>query len=168
MVTGSSHLLSVWFRQVFCDFSPTFVVTDPTGEEPASVMLASISHDSDGLVTCHDETRHGFEDGDYVVFNEVQGMTELNDGQPRKITVKGPFTFAIGDTSQYSPYIRGGTATQVKQPKTIQFVCCFAEQCLSILDIIYFYFCFLLIGYHCRATLPSHFYFTFVICITET
>eukprot|EP01147_Barroeca_monosierra_P003055 gene3055-5834_t len=109
------------FGQVFCDFSPTFVVTDPTGEEPASVMLASISHDSDGLVTCHDETRHGFEDGDYVVFNEVQGMTELNDGQPRKITVKGPFTFAIGDTSQYSPYIRGGTATQVKQPKTIQF-----------------------------------------------
>ncbi|EGD76506.1 hypothetical protein PTSG_07623 [Salpingoeca rosetta] len=109
------------FGQVFCDFGPSFVVTDANGEEPASVMLASISRDKDGIVTCHDEGRHGFEDGDYVVFSEVQGMTELNDGKPRKITVKGPFTFSIGDTTNMSEYVRGGVATQVKQPTTVTF-----------------------------------------------
>ena len=41
------------------------------------------------MVTCIDETRHGYEDGDYVTFSEVQGMTELNGCEPRKITVLG-------------------------------------------------------------------------------
>lgn len=37
-------------------------------------------------------------------------------------TVAGPYTFSIGDTSGLSPYIRGGIATQVKMPETLQFV----------------------------------------------
>lgn len=78
--------------------------------------------DQDGLVTCLDETRHGLEDGDFVSFTEVQGMTELNDSEPRKITVKGPYTFSIGDTSNLSDYVRGGLFTQVKMPKIIKFV----------------------------------------------
>ena len=41
------------------------------------------------MVTCLDETRHGLEDGDFVTFEEVAGMKELNGGEPRKITVKG-------------------------------------------------------------------------------
>ena len=28
--------------------------------------------ESEGVVTCLDETRHGYEDGDYVTFEEVQ------------------------------------------------------------------------------------------------
>lgn len=45
--------------------------------------------DSDGIVTGLDENRHGFEDGDYVTFAEVEGMVELNACEPRKITVLG-------------------------------------------------------------------------------
>ena len=41
--------------------------------------------DEDGVVTCLDESRHGYEDGDYVQFSEVQGMTELNGREPMKI-----------------------------------------------------------------------------------
>ena len=41
------------------------------------------------MVTCLDETRHGYEDGDYVTFTEVQGMTELNNIDPIKIKVLG-------------------------------------------------------------------------------
>jgi ubiquitin-activating enzyme E1 len=73
-------------------------------------------------VTCLDETRHGLEDGDFVTFTEVQGMEELNGCKPRKVTVKGPYTFTIGDTSGLSDYIRGGIFTQVKMPKIIEFV----------------------------------------------
>ena len=49
-------------------------------------------------------------------------MTELNGVAPRKIEVKGPYTFSIGDTSQFSDYIRGGIVTQVKMPVSFKFV----------------------------------------------
>ena len=49
-------------------------------------------------------------------------MTELNGCKPRPVTVLGPFTFSIGDTSGLSEYVRGGIATQVKMPKTVAFV----------------------------------------------
>ncbi|KAL4712066.1 hypothetical protein ACJJTC_005302, partial [Scirpophaga incertulas] len=109
------------FSQVFCDFGPEFTVLDVTGENPLSVMVADISHEYEAVVTCLDDTRHGFEDGDYVTFTEVQGMTELNDCEPRKIKVLGPYTFSIGDTTNFSKYKRGGIVTQVKMPKKIQF-----------------------------------------------
>ena len=73
-------------------------------------------------MTCLDETRHGLEDGDFVTFTEVQGMEELNGCEPRKISVKGPYTFCIGDTSSFGDYVRGGIFTQVKMPKIIEFV----------------------------------------------
>ena len=109
------------FGQLFCDFGKDFVVSDTNGEQPISNMVASISSEAEGVVTCLDETRHGMEDGDYVQFAEVQGMTELNGCEPRKIKVLGPYTFSIGDTSGFSPYVRGGIANQVKMPKTVQF-----------------------------------------------
>ena len=34
----------------------------------------------------------------------------------------GPYTFSIGDTSEYSDYIKGGYATQVKMPQILHFV----------------------------------------------
>lgn len=71
---------------------------------------------------CLDESRHGLEDGDFVTFTEVQGMTELNNCNPRKVTVKGPYTFTIGNTSDLGDYIRGGIFTQVKMPKVLEFV----------------------------------------------
>ena len=65
--------------------------------------------------------RHGLEDGDFVTFTEVEGMTQLNRCKPRKITVKDPYNFEIGDTSEFGAYVRGGTVLQVKQPKTLHF-----------------------------------------------
>jgi len=104
--------------------------------------------DAEAMVTCMDETRHGLEDGDFVTFEEVAGMTDLNGCEPRKITVKGgssrrapprvkshksrplpsfflhlgPYTFTIGDTTGLSKYTAGGVFTQVKMPKIITFV----------------------------------------------
>lgn len=109
------------FAQVFCDFGKEFTVADATGESPISAMIASVSQEADGVVTCLDDTRHGLEDGDYVTFSEVLGMTELNACEPKKIRVLGPYTFSIGDTSAYSEYIRGGIVTQVKMPKVVHF-----------------------------------------------
>lgn len=109
------------FSQVFCDFGEDFTVIDTTGENPISVMVAGITKEEQGVVTCMDESRHGFDDGDYVTFQEVQGMTEINGCKPKKITVLGPYTFSIGDTTSYSDYIKGGIAIQVKMPKKLNF-----------------------------------------------
>ena len=109
------------FGSVFNDFGQDFICNDPTGEQPLSGMIVSVANDKEGMVTTLDETRHGLEDGDYVSFSEVKGMEELNSSEPRKVTVKGPYTFLIGDTSGLSQYKSGGIFTQVKMPKTIHF-----------------------------------------------
>lgn len=109
------------FGTVFNDFGPRFTCVDATGEQPQTGMIVSVAKDKEGLVTCLDETRHGLEDGDFVTFTEVQGMTELNNCEPRKISVKGPYTFTIGETSGFQDYKAGGIFTQVKMPKIINF-----------------------------------------------
>ena len=109
------------FASLFCDFGRDFVVLDTNGEQPLSAMVSAITKDKESVVTCLDEQRHGFEDGDHVRFAEVQGMAELNTSAPRPIKVLGPYTFSIGDTSNLSDYVRGGIVTQVKMPKTVQF-----------------------------------------------
>ena len=107
------------FGSIFTDFGEQFVCVDPTGENPLGGIVAGI--DGEGLVSVLDETRHGLEDGDYVTFSELEGMEKLNGSEPRKITVKGPYTFSIGDVSGLGTYKRGGLWTQVKMPKTIKF-----------------------------------------------
>ena len=107
------------FGSLFTDFGDEFAIADPTGENPVSGIVAGI--DSEGLVSALDETRHGLEDGDFVTFTEVQGMEALNNSEPRKVTVKGPYTFCIGDVSNLGQYKRGGLYQQVKMPKMIRF-----------------------------------------------
>lgn len=109
------------FGQLFCDFGSEFAVIDTNGEAALSQMIASVSSEEVGVVTCLDETRHGMEDGDHVTFAEVKGMEELNGCEPRPIKVLGPYTFSIGDTSGYGAYVRGGIVSQVKMPKNFNF-----------------------------------------------
>jgi len=107
------------FGSIFCDFGKQFTVIDATGENPVNGIVAGI--DEEGLVSALDETRHGLEDGDYVTFSEVEGMEALNGCEPRKVTVKGPYTFSIGDVSGLGQYQRGGLYQQVKMPKFVDF-----------------------------------------------
>ncbi|CAK7564711.1 MAG: E1 ubiquitin-activating protein [Sporothrix epigloea] len=107
------------FGSLFCDFGSNFTVTDATGENPLNGIVADI--DEEGLVSALDETRHGLEDGDYVRFTEIEGMEALNNSEPRKITVKGPYTFSIGSVAGLGQYERGGLYEQVKMPKSLNF-----------------------------------------------
>ncbi|KAM7527640.1 hypothetical protein LguiB_031050 [Lonicera macranthoides] len=110
------------FGNVFCDFGPKFTVVDVDGEEPHTGIIASISNDNPALVSCVDDERLEFQEGDLVVFSEVRGMTELNDGKPRKIINARPYSITLEeDTTNFGAYERGGIVTQVKQPKTLNF-----------------------------------------------
>mmetsp|Transcript_56417 Transcript_56417/g.156170 ORF Transcript_56417/g.156170 Transcript_56417/m.156170 type:complete len:1034 (+) Transcript_56417:90-3191(+) len=106
---------------VFVDFGESFSCRDKDGEEPKSAIVAGVTQENPGAVHTHHERRHGFQDDDWVVFREVQGMAELNDGKPRQIRVTGPYSFTIEDTSGYSAYVREGIVSQVKVPHAIKF-----------------------------------------------
>ncbi|KAI8895600.1 hypothetical protein BC833DRAFT_600708 [Globomyces pollinis-pini] len=109
------------FGFTFNDFGENFLVSDTNGEPEVSGIVSVISKDTDAVVACLEEQRHGLEDGDFVTFSEVQGMVELNGIQPRKVTTTGPFTFKIGDTSAFGDYKSGGIFKQVKVPKAVSF-----------------------------------------------
>ncbi|XP_011003623.1 PREDICTED: ubiquitin-activating enzyme E1 1-like isoform X1 [Populus euphratica] len=110
------------FGSLFCDFGPEFTVFDVDGEDPHTGIIASISNDNPALVSFVDDERLEFQDGDLVVFSEVKGMTELNDGKPRKIKNTRPYSFTLEeDTTNFAIYEKGGIVTQVKQPKVLNF-----------------------------------------------
>ncbi|RZC26317.1 Ubiquitin-activating enzyme E1 2 isoform A [Glycine soja] len=110
------------FGSLFCDFGPEFTVVDVDGEDPHTGIIASISNDNPALVSCVDDERLEFQDGDLVVFSEVHGMEELNDGKPRKIKNARAYSFTLEeDTTNYGRYEKGGIVTQVKQPKVLNF-----------------------------------------------
>ena len=49
-------------------------------------------------------------------------MTELNDKPPRKVEVLGPYTMAIGDTSSFSDYKKGGYVIEHKMGAVMKFL----------------------------------------------
>ena len=108
------------FGFVFVDLGHEFQVFDSTGEQLRNGYVESITRDVNSVVTCVDSKRHDLEDGDFVRFTEVQGMEELN-GKAFKITVKGPYSFSIGDTSSFGAYVRGGFVEEVRQVKKMNF-----------------------------------------------
>lgn len=71
---------------VFSDFGDQHVITDHNGEQCKSFIVTSITQEDGALVTVHEDKRHTFEEGDYVKFVEVEGMSEVNDAQPFEIT----------------------------------------------------------------------------------
>ncbi|CAB1437834.1 unnamed protein product [Pleuronectes platessa] len=105
--------------QLFCDFGEEFEVLDQNGAMPESAMIQSVSKSNPGVV-CTDE-KHMFAAGTKVYFSDVQGMTELHSIGPVEITVQGPYSFGIGDTSAFSEYERGGVVTEIKQPCMLRF-----------------------------------------------
>jgi len=57
------------------DFGEKHIVYDKNAEECLSAIVVGITNEKEGIVTTHEDKRHGFEDNDYVTFREVEGMT---------------------------------------------------------------------------------------------
>ena len=47
------------------------------------------------MVFTLEKARHNLESGDFVTFSEVQGMTELNNCEPREVKVKSKLTSSV-------------------------------------------------------------------------
>jgi len=61
---------------------------------PSGTKLC-VLQEEESTIMCQDDSRHGFQDGDYVTFTEVQGMKELNRCEPRQIKVLGEYTLVV-------------------------------------------------------------------------
>uniref|UniRef100_A0A5F8GFH7 Ubiquitin like modifier activating enzyme 7 n=1 Tax=Monodelphis domestica TaxID=13616 RepID=A0A5F8GFH7_MONDO len=75
--------------QLFCDFGKEFTIYEPSEAEPLGNSIGHISQGSPGILTVLEENGHCFQDGDRAVFSGIEGMTELNDGDPRPVRVLG-------------------------------------------------------------------------------
>ncbi len=127
------------FAQLFCDFG-NFEIVDKNGEENREVLVGNISREEEAVVTCLNNEKHGFEDGDTVTFREVQGMTNLNNNSVYKIRATSPSTFVLTGTNSTSwpIYTREGIVSQTKAVVAITHV--------SIITIVS-YICFYRYGY---------------------
>lgn len=72
----SADVLGPWCR-LFTDFGEEFEVADKNGEDPVEVMIKSISCSERGVVTLLPGGKHPYEDGEHVVFSEIQGMEKI-------------------------------------------------------------------------------------------
>ena len=106
----------------FLDYGNEFIVTDQDGEETKAFIVASATNTNPMIVSVHEDKRHKFQDGDFVQFREVEGMTELNTLPPTAITVVSGYGFKVHvDATQFGEYTREGLVENVKVPKKISF-----------------------------------------------
>eukprot|EP01069_Polyplicarium_translucidae_P010590 Polyplicarium_translucidae@DN3386_c1_g1_i2.p1 len=108
---------------IFVDFGEEFVITDPDSRQPETATIARITRDNPGRVYLNDEKIvTPLRTGDHVTFRGVNGMTELNGSEPRRIQVDEKRSFTVEDTTSYSAYESGGTVIQVKLHKHESYV----------------------------------------------
>ena len=105
---------------VFDDFGPEHNILDDNGEECKTYVVKLI--ENNGCVTIDGYFETGvlmLNDGDFVKFREIGGMTQLNDGKPREIKIISETSFKVvnEDFSKYPEYTNGGFVEQVKIPK---------------------------------------------------
>lgn len=109
------------FAYLFNDFSSNFFVEKPTLEKQSKFYIENVSIATNGIVTLMYDM-DGLNDGDYVIFDEVKGMTELN-GQIIKVKKIDHNKYSICDTTKYGKYIpSNANITKVILPLTIDFL----------------------------------------------
>ena len=109
--------------RAFADFGPEWVTRDANGEATRSAIVASISREESALVVTHDAKRHGFDEGDHVVFRELEGGMGalLNAGAPARISSVTPFSFRLERDTRGAPDFSpgAGVVEQAKVPRPI-------------------------------------------------
>lgn len=110
------------FGVTFLDYGEKHVVTDHNGENTAQFVVTFIEKGEQTTIQVHEDKRHSYEEGDYVVLTEVEGMTQINDLPPAKIVSTKSHSFVIDlDSRQFGDYTRQGTVENKKVPKEVSY-----------------------------------------------
>jgi ubiquitin-activating enzyme E1 len=117
----SSATLGPW-GYAFVDFGDNHMVNDHDGEQTKSFIVTMIEKGKQTTVSVHEDKRHIYQEGDFVKFVEVEGMTEINGSGPHKIVSTKPHSFVLDvDSTGFSEYSRQGVVENVKVPKKMPF-----------------------------------------------
>ncbi|KAL9653197.1 hypothetical protein ABK040_009503 [Willaertia magna] len=124
-ITGESRGL---VGSVFCDFGcKPFISTDCDGELTTTIgVVTNITNDVEAMVTLDEAQQICFYEGDYVIFDKIEGMNEMNSLQyPVKIKcILGKYSFKIElDTTNFQKFKENtiGYVRQVKMPMSHSF-----------------------------------------------
>ena len=109
---------------IFSDFGNNHIILDKYGIEPKRYLCLDIKNDDNNksLVAVVNDFKNPLrlETGDYVIFKNIKGMTELNDNKPRVITINDDKSFYIeDDISKYKKYEGNGDIYEYKSPEKI-------------------------------------------------
>ena len=118
--TGVLGLLSF----IFIDFGENHLINNWNGNSSNNYYIKNISNEKECVISIDDS--NGLQlpnEGDYVIFKEIEGMVELNDGKPRKIkSIKSKDSFILDeDSSSFGKYIKKGICIEKKIPKKISY-----------------------------------------------
>eukprot|EP01062_Namystynia_karyoxenos_P018914 TRINITY_DN1705_c0_g1_i1.p1 TRINITY_DN1705_c0_g1~~TRINITY_DN1705_c0_g1_i1.p1 ORF type:complete len:1124 (+),score=486.93 TRINITY_DN1705_c0_g1_i1:120-3491(+) len=116
---------------IFCDFGPTFFVSDTTGEQTKTGIVRNITKGAAGeksKVEFVVEEDIDFDEGEYAEFTELEGLEALNStpAAPRSVKLEEVFLgrrlVMVGDLSDLpGTYSAGGILTQRKNAKRLTF-----------------------------------------------
>jgi len=108
---------------VFVDFGKDFVVGEANSEEPKRSLIERIKKEDSEYLEIQLEERCQFQEGDYVRFEEIEGMAQLN-GQIHQVHSVNYSRFTIRircETAMYDDYTHNGYAIQIQMPQNVQF-----------------------------------------------
>lgn len=110
------------FGSIFCDFGQNFTVSDTTGQQEKSSLIAGIVIENDiATISNHPDSRHDLNSGDVVTISDISGLNGIN-GKQYEVKVTDPFMFQITLTEPVTgTYERGGYVNEVKKPTKVSF-----------------------------------------------
>jgi ubiquitin-activating enzyme E1 len=95
------------FGFLFNDFGDSFVVHEPSSEDPKQFLISWITRAQMAMVTVPEGESHGLGDGDWVRFEQLDGMTDLN-GQTFQVCVETRTRFRINCDTRGFPLFQQG------------------------------------------------------------
>jgi ubiquitin-activating enzyme E1 len=106
----------------FLDYGVEHLCTDPDGEAVKNYIVTLIVKGEKTVITTHEDKRHIYQPGDYVVLKEVEGMTEINDTEPLEVidTTKDTITLKL-DSTNFGDYLRQGVIENIKVPQKVSY-----------------------------------------------
>ena len=110
---------------IFTDFGPNFTIYDEFCIKKRKFFIKKIERSEKGLVEIEWDKKRNPYIKDYVIFKDVEGMTEINYNKENKkvfkIEPKSDIEFYIGNTLNYSEYKSGGYIEETVIPKKVSY-----------------------------------------------
>ena len=104
---------------VFSDMGEKHLILDKTGKEKGKFYISNITNEKKAKMKIDfSQTNQRLNEKGYLIFRQVEGMTEINSSKPRyyEANQENEEEFFIGDTSNFNEYIGGGIVEEYNFP----------------------------------------------------